>query len=71
MNRIKEVLEKKGVKQVWLRDQLGKSYSIINGYLLNRSQTSIKMIHNESKILSINSLKFVLSKINSNEIENV
>ena len=71
MNRIKEVLEKKGVKQVWLRDQLGKSYSIINGYLLNRSQTIIKMIHNESKILSINSLKFVLSKINSNEIENV
>jgi len=71
MNRIKKVLEKKGVKQVWLRDQLCKSQSIINGYVLNRSQTSIKMIHNESKILSINSLKFVLSKININEIENV
>jgi len=29
MNRIKEVLEEKGIKQVWLADKLGKSYNIL------------------------------------------
>ena len=36
MNRIKEVLEQKGIKQVWLADQLGKSYNIVNGYVVCR-----------------------------------
>lgn len=31
MNRIKEVLDKKGIKQTWLADQLGKSYNMVNG----------------------------------------
>jgi len=31
MNRIKEILEQKGIKQVWLAEQLGKSYNIVNG----------------------------------------
>lgn len=26
MNRIKEVLEEKGIKQVWLAEKLGKSF---------------------------------------------
>ena len=30
MNRIKEVLEEKGIKQIWLSEQLGKSYNIMN-----------------------------------------
>ena len=33
MNRIKEVLEEKGIKQTWLAEKLGKSYP--KGYLLN------------------------------------
>ena len=33
MNRIKEVLEERGVKQVWLAEQLGKSFNTINGYV--------------------------------------
>ena len=32
MNRIKEVLEQKGIKQIWLAEQLGKSYNTINEY---------------------------------------
>ena len=30
MNRIKEVLEEKGIKQIWLAEQLGKSYNMVN-----------------------------------------
>lgn len=29
MNRIKDVLECKGIKQKWLAEQLGKSYNMI------------------------------------------
>lgn len=29
MNRIKEVLEEKGIKQTWLAEYLGKSYNMI------------------------------------------
>ncbi len=29
MNRIKEVLEEKGIKQIWLADKLDKSYNIV------------------------------------------
>ena len=30
MNRIKEVLEEKGIKQIWLAQKLGKSYNMVN-----------------------------------------
>ena len=29
MNRIKEVLDEKGIKQTWLAERLGKSFSIV------------------------------------------
>ena len=33
MNRIKEVLEDKGIKQIWLAEKLEKSYNMVNGYV--------------------------------------
>lgn len=36
MNRIKEILEKKGIKQTWLADKPGKSYNMVNDYVQNR-----------------------------------
>jgi putative transcriptional regulator len=30
MNRIKEVLQEKGIKQTWLAEKLGKSFNINN-----------------------------------------
>ena len=32
-NRIKEVLEEKGIKQIWLAEKLGKSFCIVNSYV--------------------------------------
>ena len=53
MNRIKEVLEEKGVKQTWLADQLGKSYAIVNGYVQNRKQPRLEVLFEIAKILKV------------------
>ncbi len=36
MNRIKEVLELKRIKQKWLAEKLGKSFNMVNAYVQNR-----------------------------------
>jgi hypothetical protein len=36
MNRIKEVLNEKGIKQAWLAEKLDKSFKMVNGYACNR-----------------------------------
>jgi putative transcriptional regulator len=54
MNRIKEVLEEKGIKQVWLAEKLGKSYPIINGYVQNRKQPSLEVLFEIAKLLGVN-----------------
>lgn len=53
MNKIKEVIEKKGIKQTWLADQLGKSYNMVNGYVHNRHQPSIETLYKIATILSV------------------
>ena len=32
LNRIKDVLDQKGISQTWLAKQVGKSFSTINSY---------------------------------------
>ena len=51
MNRIKEVLKEKGVKQIWLADKLGKSYNMVNGYAQNRQQPSLEVLNDIAEIL--------------------
>ncbi len=53
MNRIKEVLEEKGIKQTWLAEKLGKSYPTINGYVQNRKQPSLEVLYKIARLLSI------------------
>ena len=54
MNRIKEVLERKGIKQKWLAEQLGKSYNMVNSYAQNRRHPSIEALYRIAKILDVN-----------------
>lgn len=54
MNRIKEVLEIKGIKQIWLAEKLGKSYNMVNSYVQNRRQPSIEDLYKIAEILNIN-----------------
>ena len=53
MNRIKEVLEEKGIKQIWLAEKLGKSYNMVNSYAKNRRQPSIEDLYKIAEILDI------------------
>ena len=53
MNRIKEVLDEKGIKQVWLANKLGKSYNILNGYVQNRNQPSLEVLYQIADILNV------------------
>lgn len=53
MNRIKEILEEKGIKQNWLAEKLGKSYSMVNGYVQNRQQPRLKILCQIENILDV------------------
>ena len=53
MNRIKEVLESKGIKQVWLADKLGKSYNMVNAYVQNRRQPTLELLYKIAEILQV------------------
>ena len=54
MNRIKELLDEKGIKQTWLAEQLGKSYNMVNAYVQNRQQPRIEVLYDIAKILGVN-----------------
>ena len=53
MNRIKEVLESKGIKQTWLAEQLGKSFNMVNSYAQNRSQPSLEVLYQIAVLLNV------------------
>lgn len=53
MNRIKEILEQKGIKQTWLAEQLGKSYNVVNGYVQNRQQPRLEVLYDIARILDV------------------
>jgi transcriptional regulator with XRE-family HTH domain len=61
MNRIKEVLVMKGIKQVWLADKLGKSYNVVNGYVQNRTQPSVEVLYDIAKILNVDVKELLIS----------
>ena len=53
MNRIKEVLEEKGIKQIWLAEKLGKSFNTVNSYVQNRQQPRLEVLFEIAKILEV------------------
>ncbi len=61
MNRIKEVLEQKGKKQIWLAKELGKSYNMVNSYAQNRRQPSIELLYEIGKILKVDAKELLIS----------
>lgn len=53
-NRIKEVIEERGIKQTWLAERLDKSLCIVNSYVCNRRQPSLEVLFEIAKILNVN-----------------
>lgn len=54
MNRLKEVLNEKGIKQTWLAKKLGKSFKIVNAYACNRQQPPLDTLYKMAEILQVN-----------------
>jgi len=67
MNRIKEVLEEKGIKQTWLADKLGKSYNMVNGYVQNRHQPRLEVLYDIARILEVGVKDLLVEQENKSE----
>ena len=61
MNRIKEVLEEKGIKQIWLSEKLSKSYNMVNAYVQNRRQPSLELLNEIANILNVDIKDLIVS----------
>ena len=53
LNKIKDVLDSKGISQTWLTKQLGKSFSTVNCYARNKYQPDLETLLEISKILEV------------------
>ncbi len=53
MNRIKEVLHEKHLKQTWLANQIGKSFNMVNSYVANRRQPSLPLLFEIANVLNV------------------
>jgi transcriptional regulator with XRE-family HTH domain len=61
MNRIKEVLDERGIKQTWLAEQLGKSFNMVNSYVQNRRQPSLEVLYKIAAILNVDVKELIIS----------
>lgn len=53
LNKIKDVLDSKGISQTWLAKQLGKSFSTVNCYARNKYQPDLETLLEISNILEV------------------
>ena len=58
-NRIKEVIEERGIKQTWLAERFGKSFCIVNSYVCNRRQPSLEVLFGIATILNVVPKEFI------------
>ena len=62
LNRIKEVLDEKGITQTWLAKQLDKSFNSVNAYVCNRSQPNLTTLYKIAEILNVDFKELVTDK---------
>lgn len=69
MNRIKEVLEEKGIKQTWLAEKLGKSFNMVNSYVQNRRQPTLEVLYKIAELLHVEATELLVknNQIRTNE----
>jgi putative transcriptional regulator len=64
MSTVKEVIEEKGIKQIWLAEKLVKSYNIVNCYVQNRNQPSLETLNEIAEILDVDVKELIVSNKN-------
>ena len=58
MNRIE-----KGIKQTWLAEKIGKSFSQTNAYVCNRRQPSIELLYEIASLLGVEAKDLLVDNI--------
>jgi len=53
MNRIKAILEEKGMSQTELAHRLGKTFNMVNLYARNRVQPPVAVLYQIAEILNV------------------
>jgi len=53
MNRIKAILEEKGMSQTELAHRLGKTFNMVNLYTRNRVQPPVAVLYQIAEILNV------------------
>lgn len=61
MNRIKEILERKGVSQTDLAHRLGKTFYMVNLYATNKVQPPIPILYKIAEILDVDIRELLVS----------
>lgn len=61
MNRIKEILERKGVSQTDLAHRLGKTFNMVNLYATNKVQPPILILYKIAEILDVDIRELLVS----------
>lgn len=61
MNRIKEILERKGVSQTDLAHRLGKKFNMVNLYATNKVQPPIPILYKIAEILDVDIRELLVS----------
>ncbi len=67
LNRIRAVLEDKGISQTWLAKKLGRSFSMVNAYVCNRSQPNLTTLLEIAQFLSVDMKEFITDKKERND----
>lgn len=67
MNRIKEVLQEKGIKQTWLAEKLGKSFNLVNDYCNNKRQPTLETLSEIAAIPNVDILELLVSTKNTTQ----
>lgn len=53
MNRIKDVLDEKGISQTELAKMLGKTFNMVNLYATNKVQPPVTVLYQIAEILNV------------------
>ena len=61
MNRIKEILERRGVSQTDLAHRLGKTFNMVNLYATNKVQPPIPILYKIAEILDVDIRELLVS----------
>ena len=66
MNRIKQILEEKGITQIWQDEKIDESFSQTNAYVCNRRQPRIERLYEIASLLDVETKNLL---VNNQEIK--